>query len=89
MATKRESTDWFHIWVEDHEAIINTMLRNMQADLDAGYDPEGNCIRRQKTEIENYRNNYNAKLDMIGHMDPGRYQHWCYVDLIRRGAIAA
>jgi len=57
MATER--TDWFEIWCEDKQNILNTMARNMAADLEAGYDFFGNSIQRQIREMEpSMVNNY-------------------------------
>lgn len=85
MATER--TDWFEIWCEDKQNILNTMARNMAADLEAGYDFFGNSIQRQIKEMEAYRDAFNAEMDKIAEMEPSRVNHYCYVKLKKAGAI--
>ena len=85
MATER--TDWFEIWCEDKQNIMNTMARNMAADLEAGYDFFGNSIQRQIKDMEAYRDAFNAEMDKIAEMEPSRVNHYCYVKLKKAGAI--
>lgn len=85
MATER--TDWFEIWCEDKQNILNTMARNMAADLEAGYDFFGNSIQRQINEMEAYRDAFNSEMDKIAEMEPSRVNHYCYVKLKKAGAI--
>ena len=85
MATER--TDWFEIWCEDKKNIMNTMARNMAADLEAGYDFFGNSIQRQIKDMEAYRDAFNAEMDKIAEMEPSRVNHYCYVKLKKAGAI--
>ncbi len=82
-----ERTDWFEIWCEDKQNILNTMARNMAADLEDGYDFFGNCIQRQIKEMEEYREAFHSEMDKIAEMDPGRVNHYCYVKLKKAGAI--
>ena len=80
--------NWFEIWFQDKQSILETMIRNMAADLDAGYDFFGNCIRRQKEEIEKYKITFDAQMDLFKSMDDTAVARWCYYDLKKRGAIA-
>ena len=75
MATER--TDWFEIWCEDKQNIMNTMARNMAADLEAGYDFFGNSIQRQIKDMEAYRDAFNAEMDKIAEIEPSRVNHYC------------
>ena len=84
-----KNTDWFVLWCEDKESIINTMARNMAADLEVGYNYFGNSIQRQIKEINEYRAAYNAELDKIAGMEPSRVNHYCYIKLLQAGAITA
>ena len=83
----REKIDWFELWKADKECMIDTMVRNMVADLDAGYDYFGATIARERAEIEAYKAKYEADLDHIADMEPRRVQHWCYIKLLQAGAI--
>lgn len=85
MATER--TDWFEIWCEDKQNILNTMARNMAADLEAGYDFFGNSIQRQIRDMEDYKKAFDSEMDKIAEMDPARVNHYCYVKLKKAGAI--
>ena len=78
---------WFEIWFEDKNNILECMVRNMQADLNAGYNPLGNSIKSQFAEIESYRKAIDAKLDEFSKMEDKAVNRWCYYDLKRRGAI--
>lgn len=79
---------WFNLWFNDKQSIIETMVRNMQADLDAGYNPEGHCIRKQRVDIEEYQIKFDRQLDSFKTMDDKAVERWCYYDLKKRGAIA-
>lgn len=79
--------DWFEVWCDDKEAIIDTMNANISADLDAGYDPNGKSIRESREELEEYRNEYFKNLDMFRHMEDKDVNRWCFYDMKKRGAI--
>ena len=79
---------WFDIWFDDMVSIIETMQRNLQADLEAGYHPYGSCIQKQQTAIEEKQKYFDAQMESFKMMDPGRVNHWCYYDLKKRGAIS-
>ena len=78
---------WFEIWFDDKNNILECMVRNMQADLNAGYDPLGNSIKSQLADIENYRKAIDSKFDEFSKMENKAVNRWCYYDLKRRGAI--
>lgn len=78
---------WFEIWFEDMQSLINTMTRNMQADLDAGYDPNGRRILTQKLAILDKQERFEKRLDDFQSMEDAKVNRWCYYDLKRRGAI--
>ena len=86
---KAEKIDWFKMWMEDKESIINCMARNMAADLEAGYNYFGNSIQLQIAELNDYKAKYNADLDKIAEMDESKVNHWCYIQLLKAGAISA
>ena len=79
--------DWFTLWRADRESMIETMVRNMQADIACGYNPNGACITRQREEIARTQAEYEADLDRLGDMELKRVQHWCYMRLVKLGAI--
>ena len=79
--------DWFKMWVEDKECIISTMARNMASDLEAGYNYWGQSIQQQIAEMNEYKAKYDAQLDQIANMDENKVQHWCYIQLLKAGAI--
>lgn len=79
--------DWFEIWKEDRESILNCMVRNMASDLENGYDYWGKSITKQREDIERFKADYEADLDRIGEMDENKVQHWCYIRLVKLGAI--
>lgn len=88
MARITDRDDWFEVWFEDRESILNTMVRNMAADLNAGYDYFGQSITRQKKEIAEYKEQTDKTLDMFKDMDEKEVNRWCYYELKKHGAIA-
>lgn len=78
---------WLEFWYADKKAIINCMFYNMQADIDAGYNPIGDCIKRQLSEISNHQNSINNQLDKFVLMDEKQIEKYCYFDLLKRGVI--
>ncbi|MBQ8218408.1 MAG: hypothetical protein IJZ79_03790 [Bacilli bacterium] len=79
--------DWFEIWFEDKTSILNTMVSNMQADLNAGYDYFGTSITRQRQIIDMYKQQFDAELDSFKSMDDKQINRWCFYDMKKRGVI--
>ena len=63
------------------------MKRNMQSDIDAGYDRCSSSIVRQTVEIGYYEKRFDNELKQLRTMTEKQAEHWCKVDMIRRGAI--
>ena len=78
---------WFEIWFAAKQSMVETMRRNLQADLDAGYDPNGHCIRKQVVKLEEYERGLGVQLDLFKSMEDSKVNRWCYYDLLKRGAI--
>ena len=79
--------NWFSIWMDDKESVLETMVRNMAADLAAGYNYFGESIKRQREAIDAYKAEFERQLMAFADMDDGKRNRWCYYDLLRRGAI--
>ena len=82
-----DRTDWFDIWFDDKKSMISTMVKNMVADLEAGYDFFGASIQRQQQEIDTYRAKFDSEMDAFKMMDEKEVNRWCFYDLKKRGAI--
>lgn len=82
-----DTSYWFDLWYEDKEGILNTMLKNMRADLDAGYDYFGKSITQQREDIDNYKKKFDEEVEMLKNKTPKETEHWCKLDLKKRGAI--
>jgi hypothetical protein len=80
--------EWFQIWTEDKECIVETMWRNLEADITAGYDPLGNIVRKQLDAINDYREEMDNRILSFYKMTDEEVDRWCFYDLKRRGAIA-
>lgn len=80
--------EWFEMWFADKQSILETMIRNMAADLDAGYNYFGDCIRRQREEIDRYKRQMDDEIELFKTMDEKQVGRWCYYDMKKRGAIA-
>ena len=79
--------DWFELWREDRQSMLDTMIRNMRSDLENGYNYFGKSITEQREAIARFKAEYDADMDMLGDMDANKVQHWCYVRLLKLGAI--
>lgn len=82
-----KNTDWFEMWCNDRRSMIATMVNNMCADLESGYDYFGRNIQKQQQDINRYKQEYETQLMAFATMEHDRINKWCYLDLIRRGAI--
>ena len=82
-----DSNEWFDIWFEDKKAMISTMLSNMVADLNAGYDLYGKSIREQRQRINEYQKAFEDQMDVFKEMDDKQVNRWCFYDMKKRGVI--
>lgn len=88
MNTKtRIKPDYVELWHYDKKCIIKTMVKNMNDDIQAGYNWLGKSIQQQINEITAYTVNYEHETAMLATMTPETQQKWCKRDLIERGAI--
>ena len=87
MARITDRNDWLEIWFEDKNSIIDAMVRNMAADLNAGYDYFGQSIKMQRHEIARYKKQMDLEIDKFKDMDEKAVMRWCYYDMKKRGAI--
>lgn len=87
MARISDCDNWFEIWIGDKRGILSCMVQNMASDLAAGYNYFGNCITKQREEIEKYQKEINERLDEFKNMDDKQVNRWCFYDIVKRGAI--
>ena len=87
MARITDRDDWFEIWFEDKKSMVDTMVRNMTSDLDAGYDYFGNSITRQREAIDDYKEKFDDEMDEFKFMTVAEVNRWCYYDMKKRGVI--
>ena len=83
-----EGWTWFDMWKADKNSMIETMVNNLKADLDAGYNPNGECIRKQVKELAEYQQKFSEELEAFKTMNEKQVLHWCKYDMIKRGVIA-
>lgn len=79
--------DWFSVWQDDKESILQTMINNMTSDLNAGYDYFGKSIVEQHKTIEKYKSDIDTTYDLFKSMNEKEVNRWCFYDLKKRGAI--
>lgn len=79
--------DWVGMLLDDIDSIENCMRRNMQSDIEAGYNPAGLAIRREIEELNDYIEYKNNTIIKIRDMDENKAQRWAYWELVRKGAI--
>lgn len=87
MARVTDSNEWFEIWFADKNAMIDTMYRNMAADIAAGYQPQGACIQKQLADIAAYKAEFDAQMSEFWKMDDKQVNRWCFYDMKKRGVI--
>ena len=79
---------WFDLWFEDKTSIIETMYRNMNSDIENGYNPNGYSIRFQLDTIRSYTEDFHNAIEVLKTMEEKQAERWCYYDMKKRGAIA-
>lgn len=86
---KKQNGDakWFEMWYSDKKAMISTMISNMAADLNAGYDLYGKSITEQRQMIVEYQKAFEDQLDAFKTMDDEQVNRWCFYDMKKRGVI--
>lgn len=82
------ATMWFNMWFEDKQSMMATMLKNMVADIEAGYNPMGDCITRQRKDIDQYKAEFDYQMEKLAEKDEQQAERWCYMDMKRRGVIS-
>lgn len=87
MAKTKYTDDWFEMWYLDKEVILNTMVRNMTADLECGYDYFGKSITEQREAIEVYKEKFDAEVMSFAEKTDEQRNKWCYYDMLQRGVI--
>ena len=80
--------DYFDMWFTDKEEMLSTMVKNMQADLDAGYNYFGNSITKQRAAIDRYKKGFDDQMKKFYNMNIDKIGRWCYYDMKRRGIIS-
>lgn len=88
MARITDRADWFPLWVEDKQSILDTMIRNLQADLSVGYSYNGNSATSQRENIKAYQSQMDEEMKNFRTMSDAQINHWCFYDMKRRGVIA-
>lgn len=83
-----EANGWYDVWVSDRESMLETMIRNLRADLDAGYDYFGASATAQRAAIDEFKREFDAALESFKTKTTAEILRWCYFDLKKHGAIA-
>lgn len=83
----RKAVDWFAMWFEDKQGMLATMHRNMASDIECGYNPNGQCIKRQLEGIRQYSELMDRQMLALHAMEEFRANKWCYYDMVKRGVI--
>lgn len=83
----RSSGEWFALWSSDQESMLATRIRNLAADIDAGYSPTGVSVRNQLADIADALNSVLAQYTRLGNMTIDKRGRWCSDDMKRRGVI--
>lgn len=81
------SEDWFLMWNDDKRAMIDTMKRNVEADIDAGYNERGFTVVKAKEALDRYIRRYEDDVESFKRMTEKDVQRWCFYDLVKRGVV--
>jgi hypothetical protein len=84
----RTGTDWFELWFDDKQSMIETMVKNMQSDYECGYEWFGHSLTKQREELDEYKRKFDEQMEAFKYMEDKQVNRWCYYDLKKRGAIA-
>ena len=57
--------NWFEVWCADYDSLIMTAVRNLKADLEAGYNPNGASIKRSREVITEFETRYANGLEKM------------------------
>ena len=79
---------YFALWCEDKRSLQATRIRNIMADIDAGYSPFGNSIVQQLKELKKVQKDYVETFKWFSGMNVREIDEWCHQDLVKRGAIS-
>ena len=81
--------NYFELLIEDRNMILNAMIANKDADIQAGYNPYGANIAKQLVNISDFKYSMQKEIEKIGMMDPKKANWYCYTTLVKNGAITA
>ena len=88
MTRYSSAIDYLEIYTADRDSMLYTMVKNMQADLEAGYDYFGQSITRQRAQIDDFKRRFDSVLDMFKGMTEENVNRWCFYELKKLGASA-
>ena len=80
---------WWRMYLADRRSILETMRANLASDLMAGYDPDGEIVKRQRKAIDEYAADLRKRLYDMLFWPYDAKEEWCYFDLLERGVISA
>lgn len=83
----REKIDWFEVWCEDWEGLLQTQGRIIQSELEAGHSWSSRHVQHEVEILEQWDREYRYNLGRFAEMTEGQVKRWCYFDLLKRGAI--
>lgn len=87
MSRVTDSNEWRKMWDSDKRAMIDTMRRNLAADITAGYSMRGRSVQNQIHDIDEYEYDYFEQIRKLDSMSESEANKWCFYDMKRRGAI--
>ena len=87
MTRYSSAIDYLEIYTADRDSMLYTMVKNMQADLEAGYDYFGQSITRQRAQIDDFKRRFDSVIDMFKGMTEENVNRWCFYELKKLGAI--
>lgn len=79
--------NYFDMWYSDKKNMIAIMYSNLMSDLNAGYNPIGDSIKKQEMMIDEYKKQFEKQLDKFATMTEENVNKWCYYDMVKRGVI--
>lgn len=82
---KNGKINYTTLWYECRQSTIKTMVSNLNADIQAGYNWLGKSIQMQLFEITKYTLEYQQQFEALSYMTHEEAVKWCKKDMIKRG----
>lgn len=82
-----DGKEWLELWIEERKSMLETISRNIEADIRAGYPLTSKAVTEGRALYERTYEKYKNDLREAFKMIPAESNRWAYMDLKARGWI--